>query len=226
MNPAHDHDWKATLLVELGTRADSAGRMAEIVRKGVEKRPELRSFAEGLVGEYWPAFRALVPEARDSFAQATLLLFDSSFGEGAWILAGMAAGRAVEVELRASVFEPFASAARRTRPLPRSAAAGGPAEPLVDFIERGARSRFTMAAMVNCLVDIGGAKQGVQRSLHDWLKTHKRGLLSALELQRLNTGVDIGTIRNRATHASITKDEAAGLYKACRKWLDELTRDK
>jgi tetratricopeptide (TPR) repeat protein len=37
MNPAHDQDWKATLLVELGTRAANEERVAEIVRGNIQR---------------------------------------------------------------------------------------------------------------------------------------------------------------------------------------------
>jgi hypothetical protein len=114
MDPTHDQDWKATLLVELGTRVENEGRVAAIVRRNIERNPDLRVIMEGIVGDYWPTFRLLTPEARDSFRVATRLLFDSTIGEYGLINAAMAAGRSVELQLRAAVFEPFAENARRT----------------------------------------------------------------------------------------------------------------
>jgi hypothetical protein len=182
---------------------------------------------EGIVEDYWPTFRLLTPEAKDSFRVATRLLFDSTIGDYAWINAAMAAGRSVELQLRATVFEPFADAARRTAaPLIRANAPGARPAPLVAFIERGAASPLTLRAMVNYLVSIVSPKDGVERSLRDWLKVNRPKLYAALTYRKLNAIVDIGELRNRATHASISQQEAANLYRACRGWLEESTRDK
>jgi hypothetical protein len=182
---------------------------------------------EGVVENYWPTYRLLTPEAKDSFRVATRLLFDSTIGEYAWTNAAMAAGRSVELQLRSTVFEPFADAARKaTSSTVRASAPGARPEPLVAFLERGSTSPLTMGAMVNYLLSTVNPKEGVERRLRDWLKVHRPKLASAVRYGKLNATVDIGELRNRATHASISQAEAGSLYKACRDWLDELTRDK
>jgi hypothetical protein len=80
--------------------------------------------------------------------------------------------------------------------------------------------------MVNYLVDIANPKPGIQRDLRDWLKVSKPRLYGVLTQRRLNANVDIADIRNRATHAKISRKEAVDLYRACRSWLDELTKDR
>jgi hypothetical protein len=83
-----------------------------------------------------------------------------------------------------------------------------------------------MGAMVNYLVGIVNPKEGVERRLRDWLKVHRPKLSAALTYRKLNANVDIGELRNRATHASISHKEVANLYRVSRSWLDELTRDE
>ena len=227
INPAHDQDWKATLLVELGTRAGGEERVVEIVRKNIERNPELRVIMEGIVGDYWTTFLLLTPEAKDSFRVATRLLFDSTIGESAWIHAAMAAGKSVELQLRTTVFESFAVVARPTAAPPDHANAQGTRrDPLVEFIERGSKSKLTLGQMVNSLLGMVNPKDVVGRSFRDWLKSHRPKLYGALTYGKLNENDSIAVLRNLATHESITKEDAVNYYKTCRRWLDELTRDR
>jgi tetratricopeptide (TPR) repeat protein len=227
MNPAHDQDWKATLLVQLGARAHNEERVAEIVRESIEKTPEVRVIMEGIVEDYWPTFRLLTPEAKGSFRVATRLLFDSTIGEHAWDAAATQAGKSVELELRASLFEPFRDWAKRTAPMTSHANVPGTRPgPLVAFIERGSASPLTLGAMINYLLKVPNPKEGVERSLRDWLSAHRPKLFGALKFGTLNANADVGDLRNRATHETISREDAAKLYKSSRAWLDELTRDK
>jgi len=128
INPAHHQDWKATLLVALGTSAENNDRVAAIVRDSIAKNPELRTIMEGIIEDYWPAIHRLADPAKQSFSIATRLLFDKTIGETAWIHAGFAASKAVELQLRSSVFHPYANTVRRTSTMPRRSDPGGRTE--------------------------------------------------------------------------------------------------
>jgi hypothetical protein len=226
INPAHDQDWKATLLVALGTRADNNDRVAAIVQESIEKNPELWAIVQGIIEDYWPAIQRLADPAKQSFNIATRLLFDKTIGETAWVHAGFAASKAVELQLRSSVFDPYANTIRRTSNMPRRPEPGGRPEPLSGFVERGDASPLTMATMVKYLLRVVNPNEGPERSLRDWVKAHRPKLYGALTHGTLNTNDDIGALRNRATHEAITRQEALRLYKTSRKWLDEITKDR
>jgi hypothetical protein len=63
---------------------------------------------ESILLDYWPAFGLLSADARDKFAAATRFLFDPLLAGYASDGAAMLAGKAVELQLRASVFDGFA----------------------------------------------------------------------------------------------------------------------
>ena len=137
---------------------------------------------------------------------ATRLLFDSTIGESAWIPAAMVAGKSVELQLRTTVFESFAVVARPTAAPPDHANAQGTRrDPLVEFIERGSKSKLTLGQMVNSLLGMVNPKDVVGRSFRDWLKSHRPKLYGALIYRKLNENDGIAVLRNLATHESITK---------------------
>jgi tetratricopeptide (TPR) repeat protein len=224
INPAHDQDWKSTLLVELGTRAAKNERVAEIVRDSIAKSPELTAFMEGLVEDHWPAFRFLNPDARASFSTATRLLFDPAFFEIGAAPAAMQAGKSLELQLRAAVFAPFADYARAKAV--SLTTAPGVREPLVEFVGKPSSRQLTLGAMVRYLVEIVDPKPGIHRELRSWLKASKPTLYGALAQRKLNATIDIADLRNRATHDSISRKEAVDLYRESRRWLDESTKDR
>jgi hypothetical protein len=225
INPAHDQDWKATLLVALGTRADNNDRVAAIAEESIKKNPELWAIVQGIIEDYWPTIQRLADPAKQSFSIATRLLFDKTIGETAWIHAGFAASKAVELQLRSSVFDPYANTIRRTSTVPRRSEPEGPAgttqrlhrtrqcKPPYDGYdgevpaqrrESQRRARTVIARLAQ------NTQTEVVRCAHSWHAQYER--------------------RHRRTqkprHArGHHTPEALRLYKTSRKWLDEISKD-
>lgn len=218
LNPAVDKDWKATLLVELGTRALSEDQIAEIVRKSLERHPEVKTIIDGMLEHYWPNIRFLSAEVRDSFQSATLLLFESSMKEHAFAHAVMILGRTLERQLRSVVFDKFAKSANASATVRTSG--GAKAEPLEDFIAH--RGPLTFGAMINYLINVAHPNPGIESSLRDWLKKQMPKLHGALAYRALKKNVS--QIRNDATHDTVSRQKAHEFYEACRKWFEYLVQ--
>jgi hypothetical protein len=60
------------------------------------------------------------------------------------------------------------------------------------------------------------------RRLRDWVRVHRPKLYGAVTHGTLNLKDDLGELRNRATHATITRDDATAVYRSARHWLDQL----
>jgi hypothetical protein len=221
-NPAYDQDWKASLLLAaLGTRAQDEERLAEIAQKMAGQR-EYR-FMESILLDYWPTFGLLSSDARNNFSAATRLLFDSSLPGSASDGAAMLAGKAVELQLRASVFDGFANWARNEPRIFEAARSARKEDQLAKFVRRQDYG-LMLGAMVGPLVEALTWRSAVLQYLHDWLRAHKRELSARLQKGSLDDRVK--DLRNDAVHSHISAAEARELYGICRSWLEALTADR
>src|SRR5262249_1334915 len=109
----YEHDWKATLLIELGSRAGSADAIVNAV---LSTRTAARGLAERLLGRLWPTLSNVNAAGRDRLVAASILSSEptviESVGPAAFSHAAMAVGQALENELRERVFLPFRDVVR------------------------------------------------------------------------------------------------------------------
>ncbi len=216
LNPARNEDWKATLLVQLGTRAASVD---QVIQKVMDGRPE-NQFLESVLREYWPSFGRLSEGARKLFQSATWLMFNLAMAEYVRDPAAMAAGKALELQLKAVVFDPFAEWARRSQRIVGAVSSAKKEDRLAKFVD--GNSRLTLGAMVGSLVR--KSKSAVSQDLLAWLGDNRKKLFTRLTNRELNDRV-IG-FRNSATHSSISAADIMDHYRDCRSWLEALSEDQ
>jgi tetratricopeptide (TPR) repeat protein len=106
--------WELDLFLDLGRRFYDKERSAAFASELIKRSPALRETLDAAIGQHWPAFAKLDPEARSEWLGGVLMLshpeMERLFGAARYGNAAVAIGRAVERELYIRVFAPVAAA--------------------------------------------------------------------------------------------------------------------
>jgi tetratricopeptide (TPR) repeat protein len=208
-NHAYDDDWKATLMIELGSRARPVERIVAAV---LSARPGSTRLAEGVLAQHWPTFRSLSNDAKRAWTMGTVLINDPEIRdrlEQPWIPATVEYGKALEIELRSHVFEPFRERFRSTA----SEAPWRDDKSGLALFVAGAGGPMTLGAMLRIL-NWSENQHPVVKEFSLWVRKEFPRLNATPSLRAKNVA-----IRNEAAHAGQVTEED---FREYAEWVHDL----
>jgi hypothetical protein len=222
LRPEPDNDWHSTLTLALSLD-NKALRENALGLETVASAATWRPLGERLTDWLWPRFESLSPGAKRKWWVALFALASpetaDGIGDDRWAQAATNIGAAVEFELKARIFAPFARATRD----------------LSDLDERWTHvmgGRGTLGELITCLCESQDASEEAPKRLARWLARQPK-LLNYLRTSRKKLD-DLVTLRNRAQHGDasgtpdsipIGEEDVRRLYKHATALLDAIVVD-
>ena len=227
-NPRYEHDWKATLLIELGTRPTNSVTVSDRFASIIGKDDRYRALGEAVTTHHWPTFSQLSDEAKSHWLAGLLLLHEADYRtqlrDSVWHNATYSFGMALEKELRGRIFDKFAtdtqSAAAQWNTPERSPGKG---DKLARFVRTG-QPKPTLGLMVDWLELVHTPRARAHPTigaLHSWLiRKNKKLVTDRIDFKRLRS--HIVEKRNDAVHAQISEQGARDLCREAQRLLKAL----
>jgi tetratricopeptide (TPR) repeat protein len=215
-SPDEPRDWLERAVLALGEVALSRSELLRSIDTKLHATPEVESTFRGLLESYWPAFGLLSGAAQERWLKGTYYRFlpwPSLVCSSLRADSGIQFATAVELELRARVFDGFRDKVWKVQP--KTARTNEEDSFLWDFLERA--RPLTLGQMAHILRSAERAKgESIEKRLAGWLRSTRPQLLAQLWVLEL-----IVPLRNDAVHGTGGPDsESDRVAKHCRSLLD------
>ena len=220
-DPTFGEDWLVSTALALGAVGRSSEQIATHVESHLRSNPQISASLESLLRVHWPSVDHLTDKAREKWIGGSYIILNLPVDVRMnRVQAGAAAplfATAVELELKAKVFEKFRDHVSRSSELRSLAKQESSFDECKLFCRFLAGGKMTLGQMHYVLRDCRDSKRDILRRFNHWVQKNRPLLLKKLRVLEKIYG-----IRGPAVHGSISKEDAERMPHLCRDFLSEL----